>query len=100
MEKNCCRGPAQQSEDGCFHWCKPHAKNTNGWAACVSDYVYPDLISFGTSCNAIGELEKKNAEKNGLVLRPGPNPNSGAPLSMSWKLGVALGIVGLVQVMR
>lgn len=97
MEENCCRGAAQRSEDECFHWCKPHAKKLNDWAACVGDHVYPDLISFGTSCNSIGDLERKNHEKNGLKLRPGPDPNSGVALSTSWKLGVVVGIVALLQ---
>jgi hypothetical protein len=42
-------------------------------------------------------LEEKNHVSNGLELRPGPKPSSGVALGVSWKLGVLLGVVGLVQ---
>ncbi|KAM0716210.1 hypothetical protein Q7P37_007655 [Cladosporium fusiforme] len=101
MEK-CCQGSVKSSGDGCYHWCTPSdAKKTDDWADCISDHVYTDELRFGQSCNSIGDLERKNKVSNGLELRPGadPNhPNSGVALSASWKLGVFLGVVGLLQV--
>ena len=98
MKQYCCKGVVQKSEDGCYHWCEPHANRLEGWATCIYDYVYVDEQRFGQSCNSIGLLEEKNHVANGLELRPGAKPSSGVTLGASWKLGVVLGIVGLVQV--
>lgn len=101
MEEHCCQGAVNESGDGCFHWCTPHALKTDDWAGCIANHVYTDEIGFGQSCNAIGDLERKNKVSNGLELRPGPDPNhpnSGVALTASWKFGVFIGIVGLLQV--
>jgi hypothetical protein len=99
MEQHCCKGAVQESDDGCYHWCTPHAKRTDEWATCISDYVYVDTIRFGMSCNSIGDLERKNMLNNGLELRPGPSPSSGsAPAAISWKPGVFLGLVGMILI--
>jgi hypothetical protein len=97
MKQHCCKGPVQESEDGCYHWCEPHAIQLEGWANCVYDNVHVDEHRFGQSCNAIGRLEEKNHVSNGLELRPGPKPSGGVALSASWKLGVLLGVFGLIQ---
>ena len=96
MEQHCCEGVVQESGDGCYHWCRPHAKRTDEWANCISNNVYTDTFHFGQSCNAIGDLERKNKLGNGLELRPGPNPSGSIALTANWKLGVFLGLAGLV----
>lgn len=100
MKEHCCKGPVHESGDGCFEWCTPSFANSRDqWATCISDHVYTDTLHFGQSCNSVGDLEMKNARNNGLVVRPGPNPNSGGALSASWKLGVFLGVVTVIQAM-
>jgi hypothetical protein len=98
MKQHCCKGAVQESENGCYHWCEPHANRLEGWATCIYDNVYLDEQRFGQACNSIGLLEEKNHVANGLELRPGARPSGGVALGASWKLGVVLGIVGLVQV--
>jgi hypothetical protein len=101
MEQGCCKkGSVGGSEDGCYHWCKPSdAKRTDDWAACISDHVYPDILSFGSACNAIGDIERKNAKNNHVELRPGPDPNAGTSLGRSSKLGLFLGISVLLKLL-
>jgi hypothetical protein len=101
MEQGCCKkGSVGGSDDGCYHWCKPSdAKRTDDWAACISDYVYPDILSFGSACNAIGDIERKNAKNNHVELRPGPDPNAGSSLGRSSKLGLFLGISVLLKLL-
>lgn len=100
MEQHCCKGDIGGTEDGCYHWCRPSdAKRTDDWATCISDHVYTDRLSFGTACNAIGEIERKNAHNNHVALRPGPNPNAGTSLGRNSRLGLFLGIVVLAQVL-
>jgi hypothetical protein len=99
MERHCCKGAVQESGDGCYHWCTPHAKKTDDWATCISDYVYTDTIRFGQSCNSIGDLERKNMVNNGLELRPGPNPSIGSTFTASWKLGVFISLIGIILIM-
>jgi hypothetical protein len=99
MAQNCCKSHVGGSDDGCYHWCRPHAKRTDDWATCISDHVYTDLLSFGTACNAIGDIERKNAHNNHVELRPGADPNSGIALGRSSKLGIFLGVTVLLQVL-
>jgi len=98
MEQHCCKGAVQESGDGCYHWCTPHAKKTDEWATCISDYVYTDTIRFGQSCNSIGDLERKNHLKNGLELRPGPSPSIGSAPPASWQPSVFLGLVAMILI--
>ena len=97
MKDHCCKRPVQSSDDGCYHWCEPHAKRLEDWSTCIYDYVHVDADRFGQSCNAIGTIEEKNMLGNGLELRPGAKPSSGVAIGASWKLGVLLGVVGMVQ---
>lgn len=98
MEEHCCKGPLHESGDGCYHWCTPsHAKKRDDWATCIEEHVYTDTMHFGQSCNSVGDLEVKNMRNNDREVRPGPKPNAGVPLSISWKLGVYAAAVVLIQ---
>jgi len=99
MSQHCCQSDVGGSGDGCYHWCRPHAKKTDDWATCISDHVYTDRLSFGTSCNSMGGIEHKNAVNNGRELRPAADPNSGVALGRSSKLSVLLGVMVLIKVM-
>lgn len=97
MAQHCCKGAVQKSDDGCYQWCRPIAKDKDNWATCISDHIYTDTLQFGQACNDIGTIERKNAHNLYLVLRPGPDPNAGISLSSSRKLSLVLGIVLLIQ---
>lgn len=100
MKDNCCKGAVQVDDSGCYHWCEPKgglSERIEDWSACISDNVYIDS-NFGQACNSLGELEVKSAlsqdEKPPTDARSAAAPG----LSASWKVGVLLGLVGLVQV--
>jgi hypothetical protein len=76
----------------------PHAKSLEQWETRIPDNVHDDGLRFGQSYNAIGLLEEKNFVGNRLKLRAGPRTSSDVPVNASRKLGVVLGVVGLVQV--
>lgn len=97
LNQHCCKGAVQKSDDGCFMWCAPKMAKSTDWAMCVSDHVYVDRISFGTSCNNLGELEVSNAVDHHREIPVGPKPSAGNALSASWKLGVLVGALGLIQ---
>ncbi|KAM0723202.1 hypothetical protein Q7P37_001402 [Cladosporium fusiforme] len=100
MSKSCCKNAVQEDDTGCFHWCTPKGKNPEieDWAACIADNVYTETIEFGQACNGLGDLEVKSALSQDQ--EPMKDAKSAAPaISASWKVGVLLGLVGLVQVM-
>jgi hypothetical protein len=100
MDAGCCKGAVQTDDSGCYHWCKPDAKDLTDWATCIADKVYTDT-NFGQACNVPGGLELKSALSQEEEAPAGTT--SAAPkqvgLSASWKVGVFVGLVALVQTM-
>jgi hypothetical protein len=97
MTTGCCKGAVQTDASGCYHWCKPDAKDLTDWATCISDKVYTDT-NFGQACNVPGGLELKSALSQNEKAPPGTTGGA-AGLSASWKVGVFVGVVALVQAM-
>lgn len=101
LKENCCSGAVQEWA-GCYHWCEPKDKDwaLEDWAACVSDHVYFDT-DFGQSCNAMGGLETKSAHSQNQepMADAGSSAAAVTGVSAGWKVGVLVGLVGLVQVL-
>jgi hypothetical protein len=97
MSTGCCKGAVQTDDSGCYHWCKPDAKDLTDWATCISDKVYTDT-NFGQACNVPGGLELKSALSQNEKAPPGTT-GAAVGLSASWKVGVLVGVVAVVQMM-
>ena len=97
MSTGCCKGAVQTDDSGCYHWCKPDAKDLTDWATCIADKVYTDT-DFGQACNVPGTLELKSALSQNEEA-PAGTTNSAPGLSASWKVGVFVGLVALAQAM-
>lgn len=99
MTTGCCKGAVQTDDSGCYHWCKPNAKDVTDWATCISDKVYT-FTNFGQACNAPGGLAAKSALSEG---EKAPAGTSDGPrqigINAGWKIGVLVGAVALVQAM-
>jgi hypothetical protein len=100
MSDACCKGSVDTDDGGCYHWCKPLAKDLIDWATCISDKVYTDT-NFGQVCNAPGAVALQSAEQESETVPAGLK--SAGPRSIgfkaSWKMVTLLGFVGLVNTM-
>lgn len=99
LENECCKGKLQTDDAGCYHWCEPSTKDYTAWATCISDNVYTNELKFGQACNMVGNLEVESAKSQDQVPRKGPVASAGVAVSASWKVGVLVGVVGLLQVL-
>jgi hypothetical protein len=100
MSDGCCKGSVNTDGGGCYHWCKPRAKDLTDWATCISDKVYTDT-NFGQACNAPGDGALQSAEQQGEAAPAGlesAGPRS-VGVNASWKLGAILGIIRLGKAM-